>query len=105
MFNSNTWKTCKWWYESIAYLNINGTYVTDNLSTNDNIVFFFVSDLKIVYYYNNQSSITMPWTKEENIFLTAHLETKSFFLGNKSLSYERVAAIYDQKMMRKRPAK
>ena len=33
-------------------LNINGTYVTDNNSTNSNFMFFSVSDLKIVYYNN-----------------------------------------------------
>ena len=33
-------------------LNIHGTYVTANNSTNNNVVFFFVSDLKIVYYNN-----------------------------------------------------
>ena len=28
---------------------------------------FFVSDLKIINYNNYESSITMPWTSEENI--------------------------------------
>ena len=32
-------------------LNIHGSLVTANNSTNNN-VFFFVSDLKIVYYHN-----------------------------------------------------
>ena len=36
----------------IGYLNIHGTHVTAHNSTNNNIVFFFVSDLKIVYYNN-----------------------------------------------------
>ena len=36
---------------NIGCLNIHGTHVTANNSTNDN-VFFFVSDLKIVYYNN-----------------------------------------------------
>ena len=37
-----------WW----GCLNIYGTHVTANNSTNNNVVFFFVSDLKIVYYNN-----------------------------------------------------
>ena len=42
-------------------------------------MFFFVSDLKIANYNNYQSSITMLWTGEENIFcITTYLETKSF---------------------------
>ena len=45
-------------------LNIHGTHVTLNNSTNDN-VFFFVSDLKIVFYNNYELSITMPSTKKE----------------------------------------
>ena len=36
----------------IGCLNIHGTHVTANNSINDNVVFFFVSDLKIVYYNN-----------------------------------------------------
>ena len=36
----------------IGYLNIHGTHVTANNSTNNNAVFFFVSGLKIVYYDN-----------------------------------------------------
>ena len=53
--------------EHIGCLNIHGTYVTANNSTNNN-VFFFVSDLKIVYYSKYQSSITMPWIREEKYF-------------------------------------
>ena len=34
------------------YLNIQGTHVTTNNSTNNNVGFFFASDLKIVYYNN-----------------------------------------------------
>ena len=50
-----------------------------NNSTTNNVVFFFVSDLKIVYDKNYKSSITMPWTREEKIFCIAvYLETKSF---------------------------
>ncbi len=33
-------------------LNIYGTHVTANDSTNNNVVFFFVLDFKIEYYYN-----------------------------------------------------
>ena len=58
-------------------INIYGTYVTAHNSTNNNVVFFFVSDLKIVYYNNYWSSMTMPWIREENI-LRLYLETKSF---------------------------
>ena len=36
----------------IGGLNIHRTHVTANNSTYDNVVFFFVSDLKIVYYNN-----------------------------------------------------
>ena len=51
--------------------------MTANNSTNDNIVFFFVSDLKIVYNNNYQSLITMPWTGGENIL-------RHFLFGDKS---------------------
>ena len=33
----------------------------------NNVMLFFVSDLKIVYDNNYYSSITMSWTREENI--------------------------------------
>ena len=33
-------------------LNIHGTHLTANNPTTNNIVFFLVSDLKIVYYNN-----------------------------------------------------
>ena len=36
----------------IGCLNIQGTQVTANNSSNNNVVFFFVSNLKIVYYNN-----------------------------------------------------
>ena len=36
----------------IACLNIHVTHVTANYSTNNNVVFFFVSDLKKVYNNN-----------------------------------------------------
>ena len=39
-------------FDCIGCLNIHETHVTANNSTNNNIVFFFVSDLKIVYYKN-----------------------------------------------------
>ena len=37
---------------NIGCLNIQGTHVTANNSTNYNVMFFIVSDLKIVYYNN-----------------------------------------------------
>ena len=40
-------------YKYIRCLNLHGTHVTANNFTNDNVVFFFVSDLKIVYYNND----------------------------------------------------
>ena len=36
----------------IGCFNIQGTHVAADISTNNNAVFFFVSDLKIVYYNN-----------------------------------------------------
>ena len=36
----------------IGCLNTHGSHMTTTNSTNDNVVFFFVSDLKIVYYNN-----------------------------------------------------
>ena len=44
--------------------------MTLNNSTNINVVFFFVSDLKIEYYDNNKSSIIMPWTREDRYFVS-----------------------------------
>ena len=37
---------------NIGCLNIHGTHLTAKNSTNNNVVFFVVSDLKIVYYNN-----------------------------------------------------
>ena len=37
---------------NIGCLNIHGTHVTANNSTTNNVVIFFASDLKIVYYNN-----------------------------------------------------
>ena len=37
---------------NIGCLNIHGTHVTANNSTNNILLFFFISDLKIVYYNN-----------------------------------------------------
>ena len=34
------------------------------------IMFFFVSDLKIVYYNNYEPLITMPWTREETFLVS-----------------------------------
>ena len=51
-----------------------------NNSTTNNVVFFLVSHLKIVYYNYYQSSISMPWRREEKIFCaTNYLETESIF--------------------------
>ena len=64
---------------NIGCLNIDGTYVTANNSTNNNVVFFFVSDFKIVCYNNNYSLIPMPRTREAKLFcVTTYLETISF---------------------------
>ena len=38
--------------ENTGYHNIHGTYVTANHFTSNNVVLFFVSDLKKVYYNN-----------------------------------------------------
>ena len=35
-------------YKYIGCLNLHGTHVTANDSTNNNVVFFIVSDLKII---------------------------------------------------------
>ena len=48
-------------------LNTHRTHETVYNSSNDNVEFFFVSDSKIIYYNNYYSSITIPWTGEENI--------------------------------------
>ena len=53
---------------NVEFLYINGTHVTANTSTNNNFVFFFVSDLKIVYDNHNESSITVPRTRDEKYF-------------------------------------
>ena len=42
--------------------------MTAHNSTTNNVVFFFVLDLKIVYYNNYLSLITMPLTREETFF-------------------------------------
>ena len=39
-------------YKYIGHLNIHGTHMSADKSTNNNAVVFFVSDLKIVYYNN-----------------------------------------------------
>ena len=46
-------------FSNIGCLNIHGTHVTANNSTINNVVSSFISDLKVVYYYNYQNSITM----------------------------------------------
>ena len=50
-------------YIYIYGFNIHGTHLTAKNSTNNNVVFFFVSDLKIVSYNNNLSLIAMPTDK------------------------------------------
>ena len=61
----------------IGRLNNLGTHVTAN-NSNNNILFFFVLHLKIVYYNNYQSPITMPGIREENLFfVTTYLKTES----------------------------
>ena len=47
----------------IGCLSVNGTHVTANNSTNNNVFLFFVSDLKIVYY-NNFVQSTAFWERE-----------------------------------------
>ena len=54
-----------------GYVNAHETHVTYN-STKNNAL-FFVSDLKIVNNNNYYFSITMPWTREEKIFLHHYL--------------------------------
>ena len=39
-------------FNIMGCLNIHGTHMTTNKSTNNNVVLFLVSDLKIVYYNN-----------------------------------------------------
>ena len=79
----------------VGCLNIHGTHVTDNNSTNNNGVFFFESDLKIVYYNNYYSLITMPWTREEKIFsITTYLETKPFKTVSKKMQPIVIIMIY-----------
>ena len=52
---------------NIGCLDIHGTHVTANNSINNNIVFFSYFRFEKVYYNNYSSSITTPWTTEENI--------------------------------------
>ena len=39
-------------FACVEWLNIHGTHVTAKDSTNNNVVFFFISDFKIIYYNN-----------------------------------------------------
>ena len=50
--NMHGYIACLSMHSYIGCLSIHETYVTANNSTNDNAEFFFVSDLKIVYYNN-----------------------------------------------------
>ena len=60
-------------------LNIHRTYVTANSSTNNNVVFFFVSDLKIVHTITTINPQSQCLGQERKIFcLTTYLETKLF---------------------------
>ena len=54
------------------------THETANNSTNNNIVFFFALNLKIVYYNNYHSSITMSWTREKKYFASQLFGDKIF---------------------------
>ena len=38
--------------DNTGYLNIHKSHVTANISSNNNVVFFLASDMKIVYYNN-----------------------------------------------------
>ena len=49
----------------IGCLSILETHVTADNSINNNVVFIFVSELKIIHSNN---SIRMPWTKEGKYF-------------------------------------
>ena len=60
---------------------MHGTQVTPKNSTDNNVVFFFVSDLKIVCHNNNKSSITMPWLRDENI-LRHYLDFGDYMIRN-----------------------
>ena len=42
--------------------------MTANNSTTNNIFSIFVTDLKIVYNNNYESSIKIPWTRKEKYF-------------------------------------
>ena len=46
-------KKCCQNIHNIGCVNIHGAHLTANTSINNNIVFFFVSELKIVYYNNH----------------------------------------------------
>ena len=46
-------------------LSIHVTYMTPDNSTKNNVVFFFVSGLKIEWYNNYQYRIAMYWTREK----------------------------------------
>ena len=48
------------------------------MTANSSNAFFCVTDLKIVYCNNYQSSITMPWTRNEKNICVTYLETKLF---------------------------
>ena len=53
-------------YIYVGCLNIHGIHVSANCSTNNNAVFFYVSDQKLVYNNNNASLITIPWTMAQS---------------------------------------
>ena len=46
------------------------THVTANKSSNNNVEFYFVSDLRIVHYNNYKSTITIQWTRAEKYFVS-----------------------------------
>ena len=62
---------------SIGCLDIHGTHVTANNSTNNNVVFIFVPDLKIEYYKQLLILDHNALDEREKIFcVTTYLETK-----------------------------
>ena len=68
--------------------------MTDNNFTNNN-VFFFVSDLKIVYYNNYQSLIIMPWIREEKYLVSLLIwRQKSFKIVSKKMQPINILMIY-----------
>ena len=71
------------------------------ITINYNVVFFLVSDLKIVYYNNYESSITMD--KRGKIFyITTYLETKSFKTVSKKMQPINMIIIFSVTNLKKK---